>query len=181
MLNSQRATHVVACLRVIKVDEAHTVLSYWNVLIVIWYQPPRAALLARLYGLGERLAVELEVPKVSVISIVRRRPHQAPTPPAHAALSELHRDPKNILHRFALVFANEGFIIAGIRSVLLSVRNKLVGSSNLNVFKSFDDAVRWAIEGLRGPDASPLAAASIITSLNEYLAHSENDSPAEAH
>ena len=162
-------------LRVTDADEFHSTLTYSNLIVVVWYRPPRADLLHQLYGLGQRLTVELGVSKVSVVSIVQRKFREAPTPAARAALEMLHRDPKHILHRSALVFKNEGFVVASVRSLILGVRAKLAGASNNEVFQTFDLAASWATEGLVGPDAKPLPVLSIISDVNQHAALTKTD------
>jgi len=162
-------------LRVIDADEVHTALSYLNVVIVLWNSAPRAEQLHQLYALAEQLTREFKVPKVAVISVVERKMREAPSPPARAALSMLHRDPKGILQRFALVFLGEGFVVANVRSVLLSVRNRLMGKSNTEVFKRFGDAIRWATEDLEGPNKKPINAPLLIAEVEQYLELPEED------
>lgn len=41
-------------MRVVEASDAHEVVSYLNVLVVLWHRPPRAELIHKLYGLGER-------------------------------------------------------------------------------------------------------------------------------
>jgi hypothetical protein len=176
MTSLQSAWSYPSHLRVVEADETHVVLTYLNVIIVLWHNFPRAELLHQLYNCAERQATQHSVPKVSVVSILQGRMRGAPSPAARAALSMLHRDPKSILHRFALVFVDEGFIVANIRSILLSVRNRLTGATNNEVFKSYEEAVRWIVEGLLGPEKQELSAAPIIAELRRHFAHSATDS-----
>ncbi len=163
-------------MRILDTSDAHEVLAYSNVIIVIWRQPPRAELIQQLYILGERLTIEQGVPKVSVISVVDRHFRQAPSPAARAALTELHRDPKQILHRMGLVFVNEGFVLASIRSVLLSVKNKLMGTSNSDVFRKFEDAAHWVTQGLASVNRRSVSPAPLSAEVNRYMAQQKASS-----
>ncbi len=178
MLSLAKAQFPVSQLRVIESDEGHVTLSYKNVIIVLWYCSPRAETLHQLYRLAQQLTAEFNVPKVSVISVIRRKVHGAPSPAARAALAMLYSDPNNVLYRSALVFVNEGFVAASIRSLLLSVRNKLAGSPSNDIFRHLDEAIRWATEGLLSIDKQAVPVGSLLSEVNRFLASSERESQA---
>jgi len=176
MQSAARAQPATSGLRVMEADDVHAALSYLNVVVVLWYQSPRAEMLYQLYNHAQRLTAELRVPKVSVVTVLLRKLGEAPSPEARAALGMLHKDPREILHRSALVFVNEGFIVASIRSILLGVRNRLTGNSSNEVFKEFEAATHWATNGLVGPARQPLPVHSIVADVNRYLAHANESS-----
>jgi hypothetical protein len=178
MLSTARARPEVSGLSVIEADEFHATLSYLNLIVVLWYNSPRAESLHQLYSIAQRITAECGVAQVSVVSIVQRKLPEAPSPAARAALGLLHSDPKNVLYRSALVFVNEGFIVASMRSILLGVRNKLSGSSNNEIFKDFETAARWAMDGLIGPERQALPVRSIVAEVNRYLTI-QNDGSSE--
>ena len=167
MPNTERAA---SRLRVVETSDAHEILVYSNIFVVFWFGAPRVELARHLYNLAERLTVELGVAKVSVVSIVQAQLRQAPSADARVALSELHRDQKNLLHRVGLVFSNEGFVQAAIRSVLLSIRNKWIGSSKSDVFRNFEEAASWVAEGLVSPERRPVSVSDLNSEFNKFLA-----------
>jgi hypothetical protein len=68
------------------------------------------------------------------------------------------------------VFSNEGFVQAAIRSVLLSIRNKWMGSSKSDVFRTFEEAASWVAEGLVSPERRPVSVSDLNSEFNKFLA-----------
>jgi hypothetical protein len=148
-------------------DDNHLVLSYSNVLLVLWHgrQDPRVC--DGLYDLVGDLARKSGTGKAAAVSVIQAGA-SAPSPAAREALMRLHEDRDQVIHRTALVFPSDGFIAAIVRSIALSLRSRASRSRVHEVFQRVDKALTWATTGLPTKNQLPIPVAALVLALECY-------------
>jgi hypothetical protein len=136
-------------------------------MFMLWRGAHTPATCATAYDLAVTLAGQCGAGKVSVLSIVQAG-STAPSPAAREALARLHDDPEGVIHRSALVFPNDGFLAAIIRSIALSVRQRASRRQGHELFQRLDRALAWATEGLPTVGNLPIPVASLVLALTKF-------------
>jgi hypothetical protein len=159
---SQSQRHASPILNVIRSDSAVVMLAHQNVLMTAILGNHDPVICRSLYNACLRLAGESSFGKMSAISIVVPGT-KPPNAEARQALANLHRDPSQVIHRSALVFASDGFIGATVRSVAVSILQMVNKKSGHETFQRLDRALVWVTEGLLMPSqgAPPLTEVAI--------------------
>jgi len=132
---------------VLEEGDGHVALMYGNLLIVIWKGELEPRVCRGLYERAMRVVRIQKTKKLGVLSIVGpdARP---PGREAQTALGEVLADREKIVHRSAVVHGRSGFVEAGIRSIVLGIRRRLVSGPPHSVFREVSSAVAWVSEGL---------------------------------
>lgn len=155
-------------LATIRQDENHTVLSYGNLLIVLWRGNPEPSACRGLYQTAVAVAKSREPSMVSAVSVLA--PDSAPSKEAREALERLHHDPYGVVYRTAIVLRRAGFVAAAVRSVVLAFTNGSGRRNNHAVFQDLGEALRWAIDGLPTAGGSPVSVPSLLRQLDRLQA-----------
>jgi hypothetical protein len=164
---SQSPLRSVPGLNEIQRDSNHVVLSYSNVLLVLWQGRQDPLVCDRLYDLAVDLANKTGTGKVAAISIIQANT-SAPSPAARTALMRLHEDREQVIHRSALVFPSDGFLAAIVRSIVLSLRQRASRSKGHEVFQRIDKAIHWATADLPTRNHLPIPVAALMLALESF-------------
>jgi hypothetical protein len=143
---SHHSSLAPACLAVASQGEDHVALTYGNVLLLFWRDAYMPESCARIYDLAVALSRK-HTGRVCVVSIIRQAT-AAPSPAARRALGRIRCDPQGVVHRSAVVFPDDGFVGAIIRSVVTSLRPHSQRRHQHEMFQSLEKALSWATEGL---------------------------------
>lgn len=163
--NQFPASRQAGLLEVSRQVDDHWALTHANLLFIIWRGAQSEAACAGVYDLAVQLARRCGTEKVSALSIVQSS-SRPPSPEARQALVRLHDDPQGIIHRSALVFPNDGFIGAIIRSVALSIRQATQLRQRHEVFQRVDKALAWVTEGLPTPNHVALPISALVSEID---------------
>lgn len=156
---SHHSSPAPAGLAVASQGEDHVVLTYANLVLLFWRDAYTPASCARIYDLAVALSSK-HGGKVSVISILRHAT-AAPSPEARQALGRMRSDPQNVVHRSAVVFPDDGFVGAIIRSVVLSLRPPSQRRQQHETFQNLEKALWWATDGLSSRTTIPVRALAL--------------------
>jgi hypothetical protein len=148
-------------------DDNHLLLTHANLMFLLWRGIQVPATCGTIYDMGVALAQKCGTGKVSVLSIVQA----GATPPSHAAreaLAALHDDPQRVIHRSALVFPNDGFVGAIIRSIALNVRQRARRRQGHEVFHKVEKALSWVTENLPTARNRPIPVSALAQALSKF-------------
>ena len=145
-------------------DKNHVLLRHENVILLVWYGEQDPEVCARVYELAVSIAQSSGVGKVAAVAIVTPSASR-PSAEARAAFARLHDDPQQVIHRVASVVADEGFIAATIRSIVLSIRQHAVRNHEHAVFHYVERALEWVTDGLPTVTGLPIAVQAILYAL----------------
>lgn len=151
-------------LQVMQEDIHHIVVSYDNVMVILWRGVTEPATCRRLYALAAQISKAHGGAKVSAVSVVERGAAM-PSSEAREALSLLHEDPLGIAHRSASVFPESGFLAASIRSIVLGVMQRAGRRGGHNLFQRLDKALLWVTEGLSTAQWGTVSVPKLIQEL----------------
>lgn len=115
-------------------------------MFLFWRDAYKPQSCARIYDLAVALSRK-HTGKVCVVSVLSQTT-AAPSPAARQALGRMRSDPQHVVHRSAVVFPDDGFLGAIIRSVVLSLRPPSQRPHQHETFQSLESALSWATEGL---------------------------------
>jgi hypothetical protein len=93
----------------------------------------------------------------------------APSAEAREALSELHDDPKQVVHRSAMVFMSDSFISGAMRRFAMGIMQRGNRRVKHDVFPDMNRALAWVTEGLVSSNAPPIPIPELVTALEEFL------------
>jgi hypothetical protein len=150
----------------------HLVLSYSNLLLVLWQGRQDPLVCDGLYDIAVDLARKSGTGKVATVSVIQGSA-SAPSPAVREALMRLHEDRELVIHRSALVFQSDGFIAATIRSILLSLRSRASRNKTHEVFQRIDKAITWATAGLPTKNHLAIPVAALKAAIESCDASSE--------
>jgi hypothetical protein len=142
----------------------HVAVVCGSVVMVLWRGPQEPAVCASLYELAVRAARAQGVTRVAVVSVVGEG-SRPPNKEARDALARLYEDPEGVIHRVAVVIPGAGFVAAGIRSIVIGLRQMVTHKGNQEVFQSIDKALPWVTEGLVTARETPVAVSALLARL----------------
>jgi hypothetical protein len=166
--NQFPASRQAGLLEISRQDDDHVVLTHANLLFIIWRGAQSQTACTSLYDLASNLARRCGTGKVSALSIVQSS-SRPPSPEARRALARLHDDPRGVIHRSALVFPNDGFVGAIIRSIALSIRQATQLRQKHEVFQRIDRALAWVTEGLHTPNNVIIPTSAVVSEIDRVL------------
>lgn len=167
MQNPFTSPHAIPSLEIARQDEDHIALTHANVMFLLWRGTYSPAACTAAYDLAIDLAQASGTGKVSALSIVQRTT-TTPSPAARKALARLHEDQMGVIHRSALVFPNDGFVGAIIRSIALSIRQIAARRQGHDIFQSVDRALSWVTDGLPTLQDRPIPVTSLVRALGDF-------------
>lgn len=148
-------------------DDNHLLLTHANLMFLLWRGIQLPATCATVYDVGVDLAQKCGTGKISVLSIVQAGA-TAPSHAAREALAGLHDDPQKVIHRSGLVFPNDGFVGAIIRSIALNVRQRARQRQGHEVFQSVEKALSWVTEALPTAGNRPIPVSELAQALSKF-------------
>lgn len=157
----------------LKSDTNHVVLAHANVLIAIWFGPQEADACLHLYDLSVDLAKRTGAGKVSALSIAQSGA-AAPSPATREALGRLHEDPKQVIHRSALVFGKGGFVASIVRSIVLGLTQRSSRRGGHHVFDNADEALQWVLHGLPTARGQSISRESLLLEIERHSTQRAN-------
>jgi hypothetical protein len=165
--DSLSARRSIPSLAVLDRDSDHVLLTYANVLIVLWIGRQVPQVCASLYNAAIALASQTATGKLAVLSVIQHTA-TAPSPAAREALGRLVQDPSGIVHRSALVYSDDGFLASIVRSVALRLMQRATRRHGHQVFQRIDKALEWVTDGLPTATGHPLQLPSLMRQLEGY-------------
>jgi hypothetical protein len=154
-------------LTVLDRDSDHVLLTYANVIVVLWSGRQVPQVCASLYDTAISLASQTATGKLAVLSVIQPTA-TAPSPAAREALGRLVQDPNGIVHRSALVYSDDGFLASIVRSVALTLMQRAARRRGHQVFQKVDKALEWITDGLPTATGHPLQLPSLVRQLEGY-------------
>jgi hypothetical protein len=155
-------------LSVLARDDDHELLTYSNVLILVWTGRQTPEVCEALYDAAATLARQSRAGKLGVISLIQPTA-TPPSPEAREALGRLVQDPNQIVYRSALIYPHDGFLASIIRSIVLTLMQRSKRRLSHQVFQRIDKAIEWVTEGLPSHTRGPLIDADLIRQLESHL------------
>lgn len=155
-------------LSVINRDSDHVLLSFSNVMIVLWHGSQAPEVCKNLYESGIALANQAGTGKVAVVSVIQYRA-TPPSPESREALGRLIEDPNHIVHRSALVYPHDGFLASIVRSIVLTLIQRSSHRRSHQVFQRVDKALEWVTDGLPTATGQPIVATTLLRQLDTYI------------
>ena len=155
-------------LEVLEQDEAHVLLQYGNVLLVLWSGTQQPEVCRALYDTVLRVARRSGVGKVAAASVIQTGT-TAPSAKVREALARLIDDSAGVIHRSALIYPNDGFLASIVRSIALSLTQGASRRHGHQVFHRIDDALKWMTEGLPTASGQPISVSTLRQMLDCHL------------
>lgn len=146
----------------------YVVLSYSNLVILCWSGPQDPAVCWAIYDIVAKVATAAGSGKVAILSVVAPQ-CTPPSPEAREALSVLHEDPKQIVHRSAMVFISSGFISGAMRRVAMSILQRGNRRVKHDVFPDLQRALTWVCEDLPASKGAAIRVPDTVAALEEFL------------
>lgn len=141
-------------------------LTYANVMLLFWRDAYKPQSCAKIYDLAVALSRK-HTGKVCVVSVLSQAT-AAPSTAAREALGRMRSDPQHVVHRSAVVFPDDGFVGAIIRSVVLSLRPPSQRRHQHETFQSLEKALSWATEGLPTRPDVTIPVRALATALRSF-------------
>ncbi len=154
-------------LNLISRDSNHVLLSFSNVMIVLWNGSQAPEVCRNLYESGIALANQIGTGKVAVVSVIQYRA-TPPSQESREALGRLIEDPNQIVHRSALVYPHDGFLASIVRSIVLTLIQRSSHRRCHQVFQRVDKALEWVTDGLPTTTGHPVVVTTLLRQLENY-------------
>lgn len=164
----REAQSTVFRLRLVRQEPDFVALAIENVLVLSWGGPQDPAVCRSLYDAAVDVAATSGTGRVAILSIVSPG-CTAPSKEAREALSQLHDDPKQVVHRSAMVFRSDSVISGAVRRIAMGIMQRGNRRLKHDVFSHLDRALTWVTDGLPTPSSGLISVPDVVAALEEYL------------
>jgi hypothetical protein len=136
-------------LQILERTDEYLIAIWGRLLLIRWHDRPTAAgierTVAHVAPLAERGA------SVAMFSLIPPRSAGPPDPAAQEAIRRMSATATPGLKGVAIVFEGSGFIAASVVALTLKLSGSRSAGTPTRVFRTLEDAVRWAERGLGPP------------------------------